>query len=207
MLIAVVIVLVGGYLLYGALSARQPDYTVGVITETPWPQEALDALQKQIESCGTDLNGDGRVIVQVNNYAFPSSSSSSSSISSAAAAQDAQTEMAQRVKMEADLSSGESVIFLTEPEEFQSLQKKTGMFALTDGSSPKDGKADMSAMRVPLRNCAKLSGLHEELKLSSGGKSEDLFADLGVSLRVKGSSVKAEKYAANQKLFDRLIKG
>ena len=193
LLILAVAAIVAGYLIHDTLSVQRPDYQIGMITEYAYPQTDLDALQARFAAAGKDLNGDGRVVVQIDDYFFPADGGDGT-----------QADMANRMKFEADLSTGQSVIFLTDEASFSAEQRALSMFSLTGGGAPKpeNGMADM---RVPLKSCPKLSDLKDEEQVTSGGEKGDLFANLGISLRVNSDNVKPEDYAASKALFDAII--
>lgn len=67
-MIAAAVLAVAVYL--GAQSAGVPeaDYHIGLITTTPRSDAQLDALTNGFAVNGTDLNGDGQVLVQLHTY-------------------------------------------------------------------------------------------------------------------------------------------
>ena len=67
-LIGAVIVVVLGYSFGTAWTTPKPDYTVGMLTSTQYPTDFIDELEKQLSYYGEDLNGDGQVLIQVQEY-------------------------------------------------------------------------------------------------------------------------------------------
>ncbi len=101
-----------------------PDYQVAYIG-APLPDDTQAALKAAFESISKDFNGDGRVIVQINQYLSPDAASFAG-----ADAGSAQT--AAEVKLIADVTSCESYFFLTDdPDQFQ---KAYHLLANPDGS-------------------------------------------------------------------------
>lgn len=106
----------------------QADYQVAYVGTNPLPSDTAQALTQALEELGTDLNGDGRVVVQLHEYPFPDASDGSET----AAAIQAASETA----LMADLMECESYFFLLEdPDTFQLRYQA---LALPDGSCPAD---------------------------------------------------------------------
>lgn len=167
------------------LFSPRADYEIGMITESSYPEEAAVLLEQEIAKSAEDLNGDGRVIVQINPYPIPSGE------------EGARTELqaAARIKLDADLAAGQSFLFLTDPESFGRQQEEQKLFARTDGTTPPEGQADPTEMRIPLSKLGALSGLSYKAETASGGE-EDLFQNLGLSLRIyHGSSAEGKEDA------------
>ena len=109
------------YVAHGLLTTVDPDYTVAVVTSEALPDEAVQRLQTALESYAGDTNGDGAVIVQVNNYTW----------SADASLTDMNGQMAGATQMNTDLANGESKIWVLEdPEGFEqaygALSEKLG---------------------------------------------------------------------------------
>ena len=100
-----------GYVLWNALGADRvrPDYQIAYIGGEALPEETAAALAGALEALGEDANGDGAVLVQVNQY--PTGGGSREERAAAYAAD---------ARITADLASRESYFFLLEdPEAFQ----------------------------------------------------------------------------------------
>ena len=214
--IAVAAVVIGTVV--STVKTVQPDYTVGLITRNSYPEEVTNQLGQTMAKYGVDRNGDGKVVVQVASYVVtPQSASSagsgSSSGSGTAGQADPQMEMAYRTKLMADVSTGTSMIFVTDDASFLA-QEKAGdhIFAYTDGSTPKDSAADYDKMRVSLSKCPKLANLRITYQTTNGSanmKLTDVLKDGSVSLRIyKGSAIEGKQddyYKASKALFQKLI--
>lgn len=192
-----------GYMIYDTASAVRPDYTVGLATQAAYPSEMTDALQTEMAKCGKDLNGDGRVVVSVVPYVL----AGGDDLPSGSLA-DPQALMAYQTKFMADLSAGDSILFFTDDATFRKVQGQDGVFAYTDGSTPKEGDKDYDRMRVPLEKCPKLAGLKIRFETASGSAEAGLPKGLSLSLRVYyGSGIEGkapEYYAASKELFQKL---
>jgi hypothetical protein len=109
------------YVAHGLLTSVDPDYTVAVVTADALPDEAVQRLQTALADYAEDANGDGAVVVQVNNYTWSANASLT----------DMNGQMAGATQLNTDLANGESKIWiLDEPEGFEqaygALSEKLG---------------------------------------------------------------------------------
>lgn len=205
-LIAAAVVLLAAVFIAQSLQTVKPDYTVGMITSTACSDSTIDALQTAMQKYGKDLNGDGRVTVQINQYTIaPSDSGTSSGLSGV----NPEVQAAMQTKLVADLTTGTSIIFITDDASFR-RQEQAGnhMFAYLDGSTPKDSAADYDKMRVSIEMSPGFPGLGLLGPTpSSGGGDAGYF----ISLRVyKGSAIEGkvgDYYQECKELFDKLTRG
>jgi hypothetical protein len=214
-LIAAAVVLIVIFSVVSALQTVRPDYNVGLISATNYPSSVTDQLGEEMAKYGDDLNHDGKVIVQVNMYQITNQTASSASDSSGIVQQqvDPQIAAAYQVKMLGDISTGTSMIFLTDDESFlQQERNGTHIFAYTDGTTPDDNATDYDRMRVSLAKCPKLANVtftYQTANGAAGVKLADLFKDCSLSLRVyEGSSIEGKQddyYKASKALFEKLI--
>ena len=104
--IAVVVVLIAANLIWNALTQVHPDYQIAYVGEFPLSEEDAAAWEERLTALGVDCNGDGKIVVQLNQYA--------------SGGDDMMYASAANVKLMADLDSCESYFFLLEnPEAFQ----------------------------------------------------------------------------------------
>lgn len=199
-----------------AVRTVQPDYNVGLITRTAYPNEVISQLGQEMAKYGKDRNGDGKVVVQVNQYQIAEQPASSGGIGSAASTggmqMDPQMAAVYQVKLTSDLQSGTSMIFITDGKSFFG-QAKGGnhVFAYLDGSTPKDSATDYDRMRVKLSKCPKLADFKVSYRAQSGSVSvrlTDILKDGGISMRVyQGSAIEGKQndyYKDSKALFDKL---
>jgi hypothetical protein len=197
-LIGVFVFIVAAYMVHDLVSRTEPDYQVMLITQSTVSTDAVDALEQTMEKYGEDLNGDGTVSVQV----------SANVISNDSSSEDPNERMAGVVHLQADLTEGTSILFLTDDQTFREQQKETQLFSYTDGTNPATGATDYDRMRVALKDCKAFAGL--KTALPDGGEGQTLLNQLSVSLRVfQGTGLdkkqdKQEYYAANKKLFAKI---
>jgi hypothetical protein len=198
-LIGIAVILLAAFLIHDLTSRVNPDYQIGLITQTMYSTEVTDSLESQIARYGTDLNGDGKVVVQVNSYVMEDGSSSGTV--------DMNVQAAGFIRLTADLDDGSSMIFITDDASFQAEQSKFGLFSYLDGSTPAGGASDYDKMRVSLQDCK----LENPEVLIADGKSQNIFENLDISLRVlKGTQLEEKKdkaayFTASKKLFDQII--
>lgn len=98
------------YVTHGLLTTVDPDYTVALVSGQALPDEVVQTLRTELARYAEDTNGDGTVVVQVNNYTW----------SANAELTDMNGQMAGATQMNTDLANGESVIWILEdPEGFE----------------------------------------------------------------------------------------
>ena len=161
--VAAVLVVSVIYVAHGLLTTVDPDYTVAVVTAESLPDEAVQNLQTALEAYADDANGDGAVVVQVNNYTWSANASLT----------DMNGQMAGATQMNTDLSNGESKIWILEdPDGFEqaygALSEKLG--------------ADWQAKLVPWSQQPALS----ELDLGSYDTAADGSGSVDVQGRFAG---------------------
>ena len=99
-------VCIAGNLVWHALTQVRPDYQIAYVGGIPLTEEDAALWEARLSALGADCNGDGKVVVQVNQYPSPQ--------------EDAVYTAASNVKLMADLNSCGSYFFLLDdPEGFQ----------------------------------------------------------------------------------------
>lgn len=105
-LTAAVVLLIGADWAYHVLTRTVPDYQIAYVGSAPLDERDKTSWETQMAALGVDCNGDGKVIVQMNQYL--------------STPEDAMYTAASNVKLLADLDGRESYFFLLEdPEKFQ----------------------------------------------------------------------------------------
>jgi len=148
------------------LTKEAEDDLESVIVTEALPDEAVQRLQTALADYAEDANGDGAVIVQINNYTW----------SADAALTDMNGQMAGATQMNTDLANGESKIWiLDDPEGFEqaygALSEKLG--------------ADWQAKLIPWSSQPALSGL----ELGSYNTAADGSQTVDIQSRFAGYSV------------------
>lgn len=110
-LTAAVAVLIAADWAWNVLSQVHPDYQVAYVGSVPLSEGDRASWEVQLAALGTDCNGDGKVVVQLNQYLTTQDGPTS---------EQAMYNYAANVKLLADLDARESYFFLLEaPEKFQ----------------------------------------------------------------------------------------
>ena len=105
-LIGVAVVLIGADWGWNILTRVTPDYQIAYVGSVPLSEGDGASWETRLAALGTDCNGDGTVVVQLNQYL--------------SFYEDAMYTAAANVKLLADLDGRESYFFLLEnPEKFQ----------------------------------------------------------------------------------------
>ena len=110
-LAGIALLALGGYVLWHVLGIGQvkPDYQIAYVGTEPLTADTAGALTRIFAGLGEDANGDGEILVQLNQYA-----------SGGETREERTYAYAVNMKVLADLESCESYIFLLEdPEAFQ----------------------------------------------------------------------------------------
>lgn len=166
---------IGVSLVCNALGIGQtrPDYYVAYVGENALPDDTAAAIESAFASLGEDLNGDGEVIVLLNQY--PRSIA------------DPQTAMAVQIRLTADLSEYESSFFLLDdPERFQQDYRS---LSFLDGSLPEDEDDSVEGKYLPWAQCPVLAGMdlgeysYDLLGETVTGDSNELASGLSLARR------------------------
>lgn len=107
----------------------KPDYTIAIMSEATLDQGIISMMQEQLKAYGRDLNGDGQVIVQIQNYAVAGQSEDT--------AYDVQVQQAATVRFAADMTTGESMIWLHDEVGYYCMGEQDTLFIpISQGEEP-----------------------------------------------------------------------
>lgn len=181
---------------------KSPDYQIAYIGKTNLPADTVSALEQAFSSISSDFNGDGKVIVQVNQYISGNQNS------------DIDTryyEYGSEVALIGDITDCESYFFLMDdPENFQ---YKFQILASSDGSCPDETDRSIENKVIAWIDCPKLSemelGTYSTTILGQNlsGSNQDILSSLFIGRRcfyTKHQTVNLEKCS---ELWDSLIEG
>lgn len=182
----------------------KPDYTIALVNQISLGDEVLDILEAQIAKYGEDLNGDGQVIVEVMNYSANDEMEKNSYY--------AQSLQATYVKMGADITLGDSMIWLHDEAGYELLENQVaeGLFKPLDLENTVEGDDTM----IDIEN---VPGLYAtdystyEGEVFTGDDVKKLMDRLRVSIREpEGSTIEKDEelmeyYEASEKLFYNLV--
>lgn len=176
--IAVVLLLIAGDILYDALGIGQvkPDFQIAYVGDAALPDDVVDALSAALAGLGQDSNGDGRTAVKINQYV------SGRGVSDAAGYAAATT-----VTLMGDLEQADSYFFLLEdPDAFQ---REYGVLRRLDGSLPEEGDKDYAGCYLAWDACPALRELElgeytmQVLGQQITGQCQELLSGLYVARR------------------------
>lgn len=105
-ILAAAAVVIVGSLVWHTLTQVHPDYRIAYVGSLPLAEETKISWENRLAALGGDCNGDGKVVVEVNQYLSTQ--------------EDVMYTAASNIKLLADLDSNESYFFLlADPEGFQ----------------------------------------------------------------------------------------
>ncbi|WP_294496917.1 hypothetical protein [uncultured Gemmiger sp.] len=200
--VAVLLVIALTWTLYDIFGRPQADYHVGWVGAADLPADTVSALEEQLAAFGRDLNGDGRVLVTVDQFPYDFSADTQA---------DPTYQMAIYTRLEGDLalSDGCYIFLLQDPEGFQQM---TGALQYTDGTLPPDASTDWQRMVYRWGDCPVLAGLDlgEYTGLTTvddiTGSSQELLANVYIGRRGNWQQ-ENEYYAACDAMWDALTAG
>lgn len=198
LIIAIVIACVGS-LLYSIFSKVEADYTIAFVYGNYIEDGLLDELESQLELYADDRNGDGQVVVEIMNYSLTTDLEES---------YDVYAEQAASVQFMADLSTGDSMIWIHDASGWASLGEDTDeVFIEVDDD-------DDSTMMM-FNDVQAFEDLDFSVYVGeyyTGSDVEYFFDDLRVSFRTYYGAI-AEKdkmldyYESSEVFFENLING
>ncbi len=177
-LLGITVAAVTAYLLARALGlwSVKPDYQVAYVGSSALPEDTAAALETALAELGDDCNGDGRVVVRLNQYVMADDDGEGAMYAYAGGTQ-----------LMADLNSCESYFFLLEdPETFQ---KNYQVLRRLDGTLPADTDRDHESCYLAWEDCPvlrelSLGGYREKvLGREISGDSQERLSGLSVARR------------------------
>lgn len=130
---AAVVLWIAGSMLWNVLGIGQtkPDYVFAYIGRDELEEGSAASLIAVLEALGEDVNGDGKVVIELRQYATARSGETETALYFNSAA---------NTQLLADITAGDSYFFLTEDP--QSVQRAYQIFATLDGTPPVDGDCE-----------------------------------------------------------------
>lgn len=147
-----IILIITGSLIKNALGIgiKSPDFQIAYVGKTMLPEETVTALEKAFASIASDFNGDGEIIVQINQYIDDAQLSGTD-------AEAAYYEYASEISLIGDISECESYFFLMDsPDQFQ---KEFQLLATADGDCPDDADYSTTDKVISWSLCPLLTGM------------------------------------------------
>lgn len=145
--IAAVLALCAGNILWNILGIGEikPDYSIAYVGTTPLSEETAEALRSGFAELSPDLNGDGNVAVELQQYVSVNTGDSDTLYYAQAA----------RVQLVADITDCKSYFFLLEDP--AGFQEATSALCNLDGSLPADGDLTPEGKYVIWGDCPRLT--------------------------------------------------
>ena len=145
--IAAVLALCAGNILWNILGIGEikPDYSIAYVGSVPLSEETTEALRSGFAELSPDLNGDGKVAVELHQYVSVNTGDSDSLYYAQAA----------RVQLVADITDCKSYFFLMEDP--AGFQEATSALRNLDGSLPLDGDLTPEGKYVIWGDCPRLT--------------------------------------------------
>lgn len=205
--VAVLAVVFGVWIIKDTVFQTRPDVQVAYVGTSDLPTDTVTALQDALTPFCSDLNGDGKVVVQVDSYTVDFDAANENT--------DAYYQMAGVTRLSAELASGgKTYIFLLEdPEGFE---KSTGVLQYLDGTvddDPETADPDWRKMVYRWTDCPVLTGLElgsydgYTLMDDATGTNQSVLEHLYVGRRGVWDEKQAENYAHCAALWDALTAG
>lgn len=191
---------IGVNILWHALGIGQirPDYQIAYVGETALPDDTAAAIEAAFASMGEDLNGDGRVTVQLNQYASTGGA-------------DAEMATSAEVTLTADIMNRDSYFFLLEdPARFQAAYRSLRRL---DGSLPEEGDYSADGTYLAWGSCPALAGTelgsysYQVAGKTVTGSSSKLAAGLSVARRGFWGNDTCQYMEGCDVLWDKLTEG
>lgn len=204
-LVVLVLVVLAAWILHDALFRTEPDVTIGYVGAQSLPTETVEALENALLPYCTDLNGDGQVVVEVDQFSVDFSADSATT--------DAYAQMAGITQLTAELA-GQSNIYLYLLEDPAGFEEQCGALEYPDGTMPADDETpDWQQMVYRWADCPTLTAL--DLGSYTGylgdapaeGDSQDLLATVYLGRRGVWNGEPPAAYTDTAALWQTLTAG
>lgn len=145
----------------------QPDLRVGYVAAQPLDQDTAARLQAALEGIGEDINGDGQVVIALEQYV----------VVFRGTAADANAQMAGIARLSADLcaADGPAIFLLDDPA---GLQQSIGALQYLDGTQPPEeppyDAQNWRRMVYDLHDCPLLAEILDAPELYIARRAESL---------------------------------
>lgn len=197
----IIILLIAGNIMVHALGIfdKSPDFQIAYVGETELPQDTISALEQAFASLADDFNGDGEIIVKINQY----TNASEEPVPSAS-----YYAYASEIALIGDIEDCDSYFFLMEDPE--RIQKEYQVLAALDGSCPDDADYSAENKVIAWTDSAILSGMElgsysiDILGQTVTGDNQELLSGLFLGRRCFYSDVTTDNAEACADLWNRI---
>lgn len=125
---------------------KEPDFQIAYISDYALPDEAISAIEKEFAAIAEDYNGDGEVVVQVNQYSYTTQNSNNIPVIH---------EYGNEVPLVGDISARVSFFFITDDPD--GLQQKFQILADSEGNCPAEEDYSAEGRVIAWADCPLLS--------------------------------------------------
>lgn len=175
--IAAIVLLVGIGIVKDVFMRIEPDYQIGYFSDHELDAVTWSSIEERLTAIGEDLNGDGKVIVQLKSYVINPNDPLSYTT---------------QISMQGDMSVGISDYYLIKDP--VSFQRDYGMLTMSDGSYYEEGMDPELCIRYHVNNCPVFDGLEFD-------------DDLYLTRRQFTEEKDLESHSAAAGLWEAMIKG
>ena len=194
-----------GSILWNALGIGKvrPDHVFAYVGSAALPEDCAAALEAALAALGQDVNGDGKVVVELRQYVSNADQESAEDALMYGYASD--------VTLIADITNGDSYFFLMEDP--AGFQRAWQALAGPDGALPEGENRSIDGRAFRWSDCPVLAGLElggfEESYLgqSMTGDNQELLSGLYFGRRGFYDEKQAAKQEANEALWELLTEG
>lgn len=200
-LIVLAVAALTGYVVWESFVNKppEPDYQVAYVGEMSLPDDTVEALEDALAEKGRDLNGDGEVLVEIEQYAI------------SAQTETPEAMLGTQARLMGDFSSCQFFCFLLEDP--ATFQKQYGMLTYPDGTIPEEDAAPSEVLWYGWEDCPVLAGMDLGSANLSGTEQEilvenqQLLSGLSVGRGVFMDSWKPENQDAYAALWETITEG
>ena len=177
-----------------------PDFQIAYVGEAALPQDTVTALENAFASMAGDFNGDGKVIVRINQYANNSQSADADAVYYGTASE---------ITLVGDVSDCESYFFLMDDP--GSFQRTHQLLACPDGSCPDETDRSTDDKVILWSDCSALSKLDlgfytiDVFGQSITGSNQELLSGLYLGRRCFYTDARTDNTEQCSALWDTLI--
>ena len=199
------LIALGVYFIISVVLRVRPDYEIALLTTNKLNDPALEQFEDALKEIAEDRNGDGKVVVQINQYSYGNGTG--------------QTAMIDTAKIVTDLDSCESMIFISDAVSLDNLIPTVGssFFVNLETWEPApDNLNDFAPIRVLYQDWKAFEDFRlEDLYFNTDSETytQNYMGRLRISLRTlvgtrhEDSESKQEYYEYSKRLVERIING
>ena len=186
---------------------NEPDYTIAYVGVTALPGDLIEAVEEAVAEHGEDLNGNGKVQVELRQYVLSDGSGSNPAL----ALEDTERSQAASLLLQGNIEAVESMIFLLEDPEL--FREALPIFSRVDGTLEEDTPDSDVPLYYYWEDCPLLAGLelpNFEVPVIDGmvqGDSQAALGKLGVARRGLWDDGTNDTIRGNIALFERITEG